>query len=137
MKSLIRTLSIFTILVLVTNCSTGSDSSDDPIAGDWNLKTMTGGFAGVNNAFQAGEVVWTFNEKDSSLTIEVNIISMIPTERYYGLQAGTYTYELVEENDVTTLYANDSRVGTINFSENELLVDDGIAVDGFLFTFTD
>lgn len=137
MKSLIRALSIFTILILITNCSTSSDTSDDPIAGDWNLKTMTGGFAGVNNSFQGGEVVWIFNEEDSSLTIEVNIISMIPTERYYGLQAGTYTYELVEENDVTTLYANDSKVGTISFSENELLIDDGIAVDGFLLTFTD
>lgn len=137
MKSLIRALSIFTILILVTNCSTGSDSNEEPIAGDWNLKTITGGFGGVNNSFQNGEVLWTFNVDDSTLTIEVNIISMVPTERYYGLQAGTYSYELIEENEQTILHADGSRVGTLRFSENDLLIDEGIAVDGFLYTFTD
>lgn len=137
MKSLIRALSTFTILILITNCSTSSDSNEDPIAGDWNLKTITGGFGGVDNSFQNGEVLWTFNPNDSTLTIEVSIISAVPTERYYGLQAGTYSYELIEENEETTLYADGSRVGTLRFSDNELLVDEGIAVDGFLYTFTD
>lgn len=137
MKSLIRALSIFTILILVTTCSTSSDSNEDPIAGDWNLKTITGGFSGVDNSFQNGEVLWTFNVDDSTLTVEVNIISMVPTERYYGLQAGTYSYELIEENEQTILHADGSRVGTLRFSENDLLIDEGIAVDGFLYTFTD
>ncbi|MEQ9265609.1 MAG: hypothetical protein RLN81_10335 [Balneolaceae bacterium] len=137
MKSLFRALSIFTILILVTNCSTGTDSNEDPIAGDWNLKTITGGFGGVDNSFQNGEVLWTFNVDDSTLTVEVNIISMVPTERYYGLQAGTYSYELIEENEQTILHADGSRVGTLRFSENDLLIDEGIAVDGFLYTFTD
>lgn len=136
MKSLIRIISIFAFLILVTNCSANSDSNEDPIANDWSLKTITGGLAGVNNSFQKNEVIWTFNVDKHTLTIEVNIITIEPSKRYFGWQAGTYNYELIKENEATTLYADDSKVGTIVFSDNELLIDEGIAADGFLYTFT-
>lgn len=136
MKPLLSTLSLILILVFASNCKNSTSSIEETINGSWNLKTMTGGFMGLNNNFQDGEVVWTFDEGANTLVIEVNILSTIPTETYYGLGSGNYSYEIQQESGIMTLYADDSKVGIISFSDKELILDDGIVADGFMYEFT-
>lgn len=53
--------------MLVISCSTNNDLS---IEEKFYLVNVSGGFAGVNENFDRGQIIWTFNEQNSTLIIK-------------------------------------------------------------------
>lgn len=109
----------------------------ETLNGTWNLKNISGGFAGVDDDFETGLVTWTFDEPSSTLTVVNNSSQEFI---YSGYETGTYTYTIVEisgheymiiEGTEHGKYLIQGNLLTIN--ENEL--QSGAGADGFVFEF--
>ncbi|HET8810467.1 MAG TPA: hypothetical protein VFM65_09420 [Flavobacteriaceae bacterium] len=124
---------IFTFLVLFFGCFAGCDNSDndidDPtIYGSWNLMNISGGFAGVDNDFERGTIIWTFDGNSSELVVENNNTE----EVIDGLDSGTYMFSISGSD---TLFVEGGRFGVYTVSKTQLIIDQGVASDGFLLKF--
>ncbi|GAA4897448.1 hypothetical protein GCM10023311_22820 [Flaviramulus aquimarinus] len=106
----------------------------------WNLINTSGGFAGVNDNFEIGDIIWVFNELTGSLTvINKNTDDMLQD----GLDSGNYSYIFSENDSNLFLTVNDSiEFGLLTISEdtetftlNQNVTLAGIAADGFIYTF--
>lgn len=105
---------------------------ENPISGVWNLKNVSGGFAGVNIDYTKGEVIWNFKPESKELIIEKNIETTGPESIYADLESGTYSYEIITDSDTQTLYINNTKRGHIFIEKENLFIDDGIDADGFI-----
>lgn len=128
----------FTIL-LVFGCDKTSEPEtfNNSLVGSWNIINISGGFAGVDDDFAEGIIVWKFNEENSTLIIqngnEVNTI-------YDGLESGNYTYSIIEVEDNAFLVINESEFGAIVLANEALVIDQnkmsvGSGADKFVLKF--
>lgn len=97
----------------------------------WALSRISGGLAGVNFDYSLGEVYWTFNTENNTLTVENNIVTNGPKSAFAGQISGDYSYNLSLSDSVLTI-GNTER-GKVNISGSSLTIDDDVATDG-LFT---
>ena len=84
--------------------------------------------------YQSGEVTLEFNKTENTL----NVINNLDVSELYGvsrLVSGANFYEIREEGDLQILYINKARQGYITFNNRTLVIDDGIATDGFVAEF--
>ena len=130
-------LMFFLVVILVFNgCSTDlTPEGNDKVNGTWSLINVSGGFAGVDDDFEKGKIVWKFNAADGSLTITNNDAS---SAIYNGLPSGTYTYSIIKEKDQYYLLLNDKEIGGVDVAKSQLMIDQNITTsgsgaDGFLF----
>jgi hypothetical protein len=128
---------LISALVLSTSCKKDDDDTNEPtfISGNWNLKNVSGGFAGIDIDYTAGQVVWNFNLETNILTVQNNIITSGPEDIYAGFETGTYTFEIVENGELQSLIVDDVNMGYITLLDDVLQLDEGVAVDGFMKTF--
>ena len=127
----------FFVLVLFSfSCNSDDDAqqnTDSALQGTWSLVNVSGGLAGVNDDFEIGTITWNFNEDNLELTVtNTNTTTVI----YDGFPSGTYDYELLtptEESASVTINSFEYRITTLTSSL--LLLDEGVAADGFLLTF--
>lgn len=92
---------VYVLLILfsvtLTNCSLNSTSDTNTsqiVKSSWNLVNISGGFAGVNENFNTGEIVWSFNEDNSILTVtNTNTSGSIE----YGPISGTYSFSVTNK----------------------------------------
>ena len=127
----------FLVLILFTfSCNSDDDAqqnTDSALQGTWSLVNVSGGLAGVNDDFEIGTITWNFNEDNLELTVtNTNTTTVI----YDGFPSGTYDYELLtptEESASVTINSFEYRITTLTSSL--LLLDEGVAADGFLHTF--
>ena len=132
-----KTLFYFLVLILFTfSCNSDDDAqqnTDSALQGTWSLVNVSGGLAGVNDDFEIGTITWNFNEDNLELTVtNTNTTTVI----YDGFPSGTYDYELLtptEESASVTINSFEYRITTLTSSL--LLLDEGVAADGFLLTF--
>lgn len=132
-----KTLFYFLVLILFTfSCNSDDDAQqniDSALQGTWSLVNVSGGLAGVNDDFEIGTITWNFNEDNLELTVtNTNTTTVI----YDGFPSGTYDYELLtptEESASVTINSFEYRITTLTSSL--LLLDEGVAADGFLLTF--
>ena len=124
------------VLIFVFNgCSTdGTDEKNDKLSGTWNLINVSGGFAGIDEDYEKGEIVWKFNTNDGTLIVTINHGS---EPMYNGLPIGTYTYSILEEKDQFYLEINDKEIGGIVLAKSKLVLDQnstssGSGADGFV-----
>lgn len=132
-----------TVLILLlafcgfaTSCDNDDDNGPEQeitIGGTWDLKNISGGFAGIDANFQDDAIEWTFNEETSVLTIN----NTHPNDEtvYDGLESGTYTYELSTVDGEHEIYIEDVFFGVYTLSATELIIDQDVGADGYLFSF--
>lgn len=116
------------LLIFATNCQ-DSDTTDhtDILNGEWNLKNISGGIAGINNDFESRLIFWSFNSDNSILTVTNNNSDTAIND---GLETGTYKYLIQTTNGQSFLFINDNEFGNITVFENELLINQNIFTDG-------
>lgn len=105
------------------------------INGTWDLKNVSGGFAGIDVNYNQGDVLWTFNQDDNTLIVENNIMTTDPESTYARLESGTYTYEVEQNEGSQILLIDGNDTGEINLSADTLTIDDESGADGFIMTF--
>ncbi|MDL5513473.1 hypothetical protein QSE00_16725 [Arenibacter sp. M-2] len=126
----------FLVLIFVLHgCSTESTpEKKDKVSGTWNLMNVSGGFAGVDEDFEKGKIIWEFDTKDGTLLVTNNDES---GALYNGLPTGTYAYSILQGKDQDYLQLNDKEVGGIDVAKSQLVLDQnntssGSGADGFV-----
>ncbi|MCB0446073.1 MAG: hypothetical protein KDD03_00905 [Gelidibacter sp.] len=129
-----KTKYLFLVLFVCTLLS-GCSSNDDPTPTttiEWNLISVTGGLAGVNDTFDPGLITWTFNSNTNTVIVVNNNTDDTLIDFF---DSGTYTY-------VTTVVGSDVHVtidgiefGVITQTASQMTLDQQ-ALDGYLVTFT-
>jgi hypothetical protein len=77
------------------------------------LINVTGGFAGIDDAYEKDVIIWGFNPYDQELTVTNTNIELII---YDGFPTGVYDYQVVNlTGDAVTLMIDD-----FNFSLSAL-----------------
>ena len=131
------TYCFFVFMLLLFSCNQDDDAGQNrasTLNGSWSLVNVSGGFAGVNDAFQIGTITWDFNQNTLELTVtNTNTANVI----FDGLPSGTYDYELLTPTDEdASLVINTLSYSIRALSSSQLVLDEGIAFDGFLLSFS-
>ncbi len=127
MKTRILSLLIIIGIGFFTSCDKNDDNASqfDNLNGTWNLKKIHGGFAGIST-YDIGDITWTFNVLNNTVSIENNIMTSIE------LDSGTYDYRIEQKEDQPTLYINNIEKGAIvMLSSTRLKIDFYSDADGF------
>ncbi|MCM4162119.1 MULTISPECIES: hypothetical protein [unclassified Arenibacter] len=123
------------LIFALNGCSTdGTAENSDKLNGTWSLINVSGGFAGVDEDFEKGRIIWKFDAGEGTLAVSNNYGS---NDNYYGLPIGTYTYSLLEVEGQYYLQLNDKEVGEVVVARSKFLLDQnsttsGSGADGFL-----
>lgn len=125
-------LKFITLLSLIILCSCGKDSSSHAIEEQWDVLNISGGIAGFNCDFPAGDYLWTFSEDQliRHLITPSNCITL--TEK------DTFDYSILEDTGREFLELNEQVYGELVFSSDSLFIDtnsrpNGSAADGFAY----
>jgi uncharacterized protein YcfL len=117
-------------LALLTSCK-----SDDTMSttDTWNLVNISGGFAGIDKNFNTGEIIWAFNEQNSTLIIEKNT-----QEPFIGIDEGTYSYAIENINGTSYLNLDNIERGSYTISQDQIIIDEnksstGSGADRYVF----
>lgn len=89
-----KQISILIIAVLcITSCSTLKNVSKDPLQGKWSLHSYSAYMAIDENTtlpeYKMGDVVWTFDSRNSNLNIQKKNTS---EKNDFSLKEGSYSY---------------------------------------------
>lgn len=129
---------LFIGVVLVSSCSDETEiiPKEQELNGIWDLKNLSGGFAGINEDYADGEITWTFNPKNQTIIIDNNQ----PASESFIFKSGAYSYSVTVVNNQKYLNINSSEYGGISITNNSLIIDqnnisDGIGADGFILHF--
>lgn len=120
---------VLTILFLIiAGCSKNTDKSGIvPLNGRWNLVNVSGGFAGIDEEFEEGTIVWNFETATGTLTVENNNTS---DALYDGLPSGSYTYSILSDDKNLFLYIDNIESGAIIISLGQLVLDQNVLSNG-------
>ncbi len=120
-------LYVFSTVLLLVGCNTSDDTGKDPINGVWDLRNISGGFAGINDDYPPGIITWSFSKKNSVLTV----INNNGTNTIYdGFESGKYPYSILQIDKVLYLEIDGNEFGGLVISQNELVIDQNICVSG-------
>ena len=108
----------------------------DDILGTWNLKSVTGGFAGVDCTYEVGDITWSFEMGKvfiENTLVDGTICSAV-------VSSDTIPYFLLKIGSDTYLNMGDSETGHILIEDDQLTLDQnnlstGTGADGFVMTF--
>lgn len=134
------------MLLLLSACEQGGQNEagtsvdlklGQALEGSWNLVNISGGFAGIDQDIEAGEVLWTFDRQLSMLTIEKR---QEPEAPFGGLPSGAYSYSLLPMDGKLYLIVDGAEEGEIFLQEGQLVLDgnsrsEGSGADLFVFIF--
>lgn len=119
------------VLCIFLSCSSNDDTIPTATT-EWNLISVTGGLAGVDDTFDSGLITWTFNSNTNTVIVVNNNTDDTLIDFF---DSGTYTY-------VTTVVGSDIHVtidgiefGVITQTASQMTLDQQ-ALDGYLVTFT-
>lgn len=136
LKALIVTL-VFGIGILV-GCSneTSIAPQKELLNGVWNLKNLSGGFAGLDENYPAGTITWTFSSQNQTIIVDNNA----PASVSFIFDNGTYNYSIIEVSNQKYLNIDSYEYGGLTISTNELTIDQnkissGVGADGFILYF--
>lgn len=124
------------LMLTLTSCS----SDDNPIQindpenldGSWTIVNIFGGLAGIDDDYEPGQIIWSFDEENETLTVDNSVEDEDVITS--GLPSGTYDYYIETEEGTNYLFVDDYNFAHFSISADTLLIDQGVASDGFLFT---
>jgi hypothetical protein len=95
---LLHFFSALLIFTCVLSCSKNNNdeattSPNNQINGRWSLRTISTSIAGSNYTFPSGQIKWTFNSTNTTLTVVNN--SNITD---FNLPTGVYNYSIGQNN---------------------------------------
>jgi len=99
------------------------------------MTRVSGGLAGIDYNYNQGEVIWTFQGTNATLVVANNLDSTDIRNDYTKIETGTYSYTTSTSNGTKTLFVDGVAIGEFSFVNNKMLLDDGVAADGFLTEF--
>jgi len=134
----------FLVLLLPALIANGcSDRDDTPnnnpvgISGSYSLVKLSGGFAGHNNNFDAGSIVWIINEGNNTVTIVNNYNDNNGTVEDF-LETGTYSFlqdTATPANQCTATFKADGMdLGCFTQAEDGIITFNQQYADGYLLT---
>lgn len=121
-----NSLLLFLILGLFTACKKEIDNpskNDTPkssIDGKWSLTRIYGGIIGANETHSSGEIEWTFDSQNSTLSVH----NVVGSSSYYSLPSGTYPFQQISGTNENYLVIDANELGEFTFSGNRLLIDE-------------
>lgn len=132
MKTKLLPLLLIVGIGFLTSC--GNDYDDLPqeksINGTWNLKNVQGGMTFRNFDYPRGDVKWTFNQTDSTLTVQ----KKIGNDYAFMLDNGSFDFYIEQNGETQFLYVDGYYRMEILSMDNNLIINDGFA-DGFTAEF--
>ena len=78
---------------------------------------------------------WEFNLENNTLIVENNIMTTGPEDIYAGLDSGIYEIRIEENEEIESLFIDDTKRGIIIFLNDNLKIDENFASDGFITEF--
>jgi hypothetical protein len=127
MKKLIySSFSVLFVLLLFTSCTKEVTntrkvhSTESTIDGKWSVVRVYGGIAGADENHPAGEIEWTFNSQNGTLTVNNTTGNSV----YYYLPAGTYSYQEISNSSQNYLVIDANELGQFVISGNQMLIDE-------------
>ena len=126
-------LSILSIIFLLTSCSKKNEEAKATmyIDGTWHLHNVSGGFAGINEFYNEGEIVW---EIDAEMISIQNADSIASSGILF--ENGIYNYSLLSADSLggKVIYIDSSLIGNYTFDDTNFYISQ-LYVDGFLYHF--
>ena len=136
MKNIVLLTFIFALLH--TSCVSNDDENyiqnkTINARGAWNLTKVSGGIIGQNENYESKVITWSFNVKNSILTIENNNKSNAEAKLFYdGLPTGKYHFNITEIKNNYFLFIEGNEFGLYKTKGNKLTIDQGITTNGVL-----
>ena len=124
----------FILTLVLSNCTNNDDGpKKDILTGSWNVQHISGGFAGIDDDYESGVIVWTFNANNATLSVENNNEADVI---YDGLPTGSYSYAILTVEGEQFLEINGQEQYGIIRSSGQVLLDEnktstGSGADGF------
>lgn len=123
-----KSCSLILILLVISSCKKEQRpitpqppaTEANSINGTWNLLRIYGGIAGINETHNPGDIEWTFNTQDSSLTVDNNGF----TSDYFHLPSGTYSFHEISTANEHYLVIESNELGQFTISGNQLFIDE-------------
>ena len=104
--------------VFLINCSDNDDKDNEGILhGSWSVTNISGGFVGMNQDFQSGEIIWTFDSSNATLQVANNNFNADVI--YDGLDTGTYSYSILQKGEDKFLRIDGNEFGGIIFLDDD------------------
>ena len=124
-------------IICFINCSKNNESQEEldvSFTGVWHLVRIDGGFSASIN-YEKEQITWTINSDKKTITIKNTV------DNYVGVLAifannhsGTYSYTIEKENNFEYLIV-EGKKGVMNYTNEGLEIDYGLAVDDVRYTF--
>ncbi len=117
---------------LFSACSNSNDANDtsNDLSGNWELRTVSGSFAGGITNFDAGVIQWNFDTLNHKVTVvNNNTDESLPDI----LESGSYDYEFATESGLqcdSVIIINGMQMGCLTIDTNILTIDQSV-VDGY------
>lgn len=137
LKALILTLLLGTgLLVSCSKDDTNILSQEELLNGTWNLKNLSGGFAGLNENYSGGAITWTFNSQNQTIIV----VNNEPASTSFIFESGTYNYSIIEISNHKYLNIENDEYGGLIILNNNMTIDQnkissGVGADGFILKF--
>ena len=125
------------LLVVFVGCSDDDESQPDPLDGAWSIINISGGFAGIDDDYTQGDVVWNFDTTASKIFVQNNNPS---NTIYDGLDSDEYPYTILTVGKEMYLQINGQEFGRMSLTQNTMSLNQnffstGNGADGFVLLF--
>ena len=135
MTAIKSTLLLVISVLFLFSCSKNDDANlIDENNSSWHLTNINGGIQGSDIEYTEGEIVWSFNSKEGSLFVDVNLKEATPINNYHFLEDGSYEYKIEDEDGIESLHINNFKIGILTIQKDELHISNG-HVDGYNYIF--
>lgn len=125
-KSVYSLLLTFLVLATLSGCkkelvpTRQSHSANSTIDGKWNLAQIYGGIAGANETHSIGEIEWTFNSQNATLTVN----NTSGNSTYFYLPSGTYSFQEISGSSQNYLVIDGNELGEFVISGSQMKIDE-------------
>ncbi|MFD2788341.1 hypothetical protein KCTC52924_01157 [Arenibacter antarcticus] len=126
--SRIKILLLIILVGSLKGCSREKEESTfEFMEGKWELLHISGGFAGIDEDFEPGSIVWNFHTDSGTLIIE----NMSNSDALYkGLPTGDYSYSVIIAKKNLFLEVNSQEFGGLTLTNNQMVLNQNIITNG-------
>jgi hypothetical protein len=114
---------LYAIAICCTVALSCSDDTDErSLSGSWNLTNATT-TEGTNLNYSQGEVIWSFSERNNTLSIQNRVITLGPENTFAGPATGNYHFSVQRQQGMDYLYVDGTRIGALANTGNNLVIN--------------